>query len=65
LAWAQIWRINARDEYLNRQILTDPHSPGRFRTNGPVSNMPAFYKAFGCNQGDKMFKAETERAKIW
>ncbi len=65
LAWAQIWRINARDEYLNRQILTDPHSPGRFRTNGPVSNMPAFYKAFGCNPNDKMYKAEAERVKIW
>ncbi|WP_299824326.1 M13 family metallopeptidase [uncultured Pontibacter sp.] len=65
LAWAQIWRINARDEYLNRQILTDPHSPGRFRTNGPVANMPQFYEAFGCEKGDKMFKAEAERAKIW
>ncbi|MBC5993502.1 M13 family metallopeptidase [Pontibacter cellulosilyticus] len=65
LAWAQIWRINARDEYLNRQILTDPHSPGRFRTNGPVSNMPEFYKAFGCDQGDPMFKAEANRINIW
>ncbi|MFD2514441.1 M13 family metallopeptidase [Pontibacter locisalis] len=65
LAWAQIWRVNARDEYLNRQILTDPHSPGRFRTNGPVSNMPEFYKAFGCEKEDPMFKAEDNRIKIW
>ncbi|MDX5418864.1 MAG: M13 family metallopeptidase, partial [Hymenobacteraceae bacterium] len=65
LAWAQIWRINARDEYLNRQILTDPHSPGRFRTNGPVSNMPEFYKAFNCDQGDPMFRAEANRINIW
>jgi len=65
LAWAQIWRINARDEYLSQQILTDPHSPGRFRTNGPVSNMPQFYKAFGCDQGDQLFRAENERVKIW
>lgn len=65
LAWAQIWRINMRDEAQNQQILTDPHSPGRFRTNGPVSNMPQFYEAFGCKQGDELFRVENERAKIW
>ncbi len=65
LAWAQIWRVNMRDEAQNQQILTDPHSPGRFRTNGPVSNMPQFYEAFGCEQGDKMFQAENNRVKIW
>ncbi len=65
LAWAQIWRVNMRDEAQNQQILTDPHSPGRFRTNGPVSNMPQFYEAFGCDSGDKMFRAEAERVRIW
>lgn len=65
LAWAQIWRINMRDEAQNQQILTDPHAPGRFRTNGPVSNMPQFYEAFGCKQGDNMFQAESNRVKIW
>ncbi|MCC9167668.1 M13 family metallopeptidase [Pontibacter harenae] len=65
LAWAQIWRVNMRDEAQNQQILTDPHSPGRFRTNGPVSNMPQFYKAFGCDSGDQMYKAESARVKIW
>ncbi|MEJ8756135.1 M13 family metallopeptidase [Pontibacter sp. H259] len=65
LAWAQIWRINMRDEAQNQQILTDPHAPGRFRTNGPVSNMPQFYKAFGCEQGDPMFRADNSRVKIW
>ncbi|WP_276499216.1 M13 family metallopeptidase [Pontibacter litorisediminis] len=65
LAWAQIWRINMRDEAQNQQILTDPHSPGRFRTNGPVANMPQFYKAFGCEQNDAMVRSEEERIKIW
>lgn len=65
LAWAQIWRINARDEALNQQILTDPHSPGQFRTNGPVSNMPQFYEAFGCDSGDKMVRSDENRVKIW
>ncbi|MBC5775365.1 M13 family metallopeptidase [Pontibacter sp. KCTC 32443] len=65
LAWAQIWRVNMRDEAQNQQILTDPHSPGRFRTNGPVSNMPQFYEAFECKQGDNMFRAQDNRVKIW
>ncbi|MBF9253990.1 M13 family metallopeptidase [Pontibacter sp. 172403-2] len=65
LAWAQIWRTNIRDQAQNQQILTDPHSPGRFRTNGPVSNMPAFYKAFNCEPGDNMVRSEENRAKIW
>lgn len=65
LAWAQIWRVNMRDEAQNQQILTDPHSPGRFRTNGPVSNMPQFYEAFGCEQGDPMVRNDENRIKIW
>ncbi|AKD02053.1 M13 family metallopeptidase [Pontibacter korlensis] len=65
LAWAQIWRVNMRDEAQNQQILTDPHAPGRFRTNGPVANMPQFYEAFGCNQGEPMVRGEEERIKIW
>ncbi|MCX2740075.1 M13 family metallopeptidase [Pontibacter anaerobius] len=65
LAWAQIWRVNMRDEAQNQQILTDPHSPGRFRTNGPVSNLPQFYEAFGCEQNDAMVRSDEERIKIW
>ncbi|KAA9341039.1 M13 family metallopeptidase [Adhaeribacter soli] len=65
LAWAQNWRINATDEYLHQQVQTDPHSPGKFRCNGPLSNMPQFYKAFNCKEGDKMVRPESERIRIW
>ena len=65
LAWAQAWRINFRDEALKQQVLTNPHSPGKFRCNGPLTNMPEFYAAFGIQKGDKMYKEESERAKIW
>ena len=41
------------------------HSPGMFRTNGPVVNMPEFYEAFGVSAGEPMLRAEKERAKIW
>ena len=65
LAWAQIWRTNARPEYLRQQVLTDPHSPAEFRTEGPLQNMPEFYEAFGCKQDAKMVRAENMRTKIW
>ncbi|GAB2944357.1 M13 family metallopeptidase [Hymenobacter coalescens] len=65
LAWAQIWRTNARPEYLRQQVLTDPHSPAQFRVNGPLMNMPEFYQAFGCKPGDKMVRNDQQRAKVW
>lgn len=65
LAWAQIWRRNARPEAIRLQVRTDPHSPAQFRTNGPLSNMTEFYQAFGCTDGDPMMRPANERAKIW
>lgn len=65
LSWAQVWRTKLRDETLAQRILTDPHSPGQHRCNGPLSNMTEFYEAFGVKQGDKMWRPETERAKVW
>ena len=65
LAYAQVWRTNARPEYLRQQVLTDPHSPAQFRTNGPLMNMPEFFQAFGCQAGSKMVRPESERARIW
>ena len=65
LAYAQARRANLRPEQARLQIQTDPHSPGRFRVNGPLSNMPEFAKAFGCKTGDPMVRAESTRAHIW
>ncbi|WP_236049691.1 M13 family metallopeptidase [Hymenobacter negativus] len=65
LGYAQIWRSNQRPEALRQQIQTDPHSPGQFRTNGPLQNMPEFHAAFGCKEGDKMVRPAADRAKIW
>ena len=65
LAYGQIWRTNARPEYLRQQVQTDPHSPAQFRTNGPLMNMPEFYQAFGCKPGDKMERPTTEQSRIW
>ena len=65
LSWAQAWRRNYRPEALKLQVNTDPHSPGRFRTIGPLANMPEFAAAFGCGEGDPMMLADDERAIIW
>ncbi len=65
LAWAQIWRTNSTPEALRLQVRTDPHSPARFRTNGPLSNIPAFYQAFDCADGNDMVQPQSVRPKIW
>lgn len=65
LGWAQVWQMHGRDEYLKDQVVTDPHSPGKFRVNGPMSNMPEFAKAFGgvCENG--VAKSPEDQIIIW
>ena len=65
VGWSRIWQRKYRDSEMIKRLATDSHSPSRFRTNGPVSNIDAFYKAFGVNPGDKLYKPESERIKIW
>ena len=65
LAWAQMWRANHRPEELRRRLILDVHSPGKFRTVGPIVNMAEFYEAFPVNPGEPMFREEKLRAKIW
>ena len=65
LSWAQVWRSNTLPEYASQLLLTDPHSPGMYRCNAPISNMDSWYKAFDVKPGDKMYKPEADRIKIW
>ena len=62
---AQLRRTSIRPEALRQQIATDPHSPGQYRTIGPVMNMPQFQAAFGCKEGSKMTRSAADRAVIW
>ncbi len=55
----------SRPEFEKMQVLTDPHSPSIFRVNGPLSNIPEFYEAFGVAKGDKLYREPKDRAKIW
>ncbi|MBA3522599.1 MAG: M13 family metallopeptidase [Gemmatimonadales bacterium] len=65
LAWAQIWRSTIRPEFARMLVTVDPHGPAAYRTNGPVSNIPAFAQAFGCKAGEPMARKESERVQIW
>ena len=65
IGYAQIWANKMRDQALLERLKTDPHSPGEFRCNGPIVNVPEFYAAFGIKEGDKMYVAPEKRVKIW
>ncbi len=65
LAWAQVWRTNILPEAAAQQVLTDPHSPGEWRTIGPLINMDAWYEAFDVRPGDKLYVAPEKRIYLW
>lgn len=65
MSWATIWRIKMRDETLRTRLKTDPHAPGYYRANVPLSNFKPFYEAFGVKEGDGMYRTAEERAAIW
>jgi putative endopeptidase len=63
IAYAQNWCENTRDASVRQQVLTDPHSPSHFRTNGVIVNQPGFAPAFGCKQGAPMVPADA--CRVW
>jgi predicted metalloendopeptidase len=65
LAYAQARKQVWRDPALRLQVQTGVHSPGEFRVNGPLSNMPEFAETWGCKEGDPMVRPADVRAKIW
>jgi len=65
IGYAQSWRSKIRDEALRNQIATDPHSPAKYRTNGIVRNIPAFYEAFDVGPSDALYLSPEDRVKIW
>lgn len=63
LGWAQVWGANMRPENARLMANTNEHPLPKFRTNGPLSNMELFAKAFGCKKGDAMVRENV--CKIW
>jgi putative endopeptidase len=65
LAYALSWVYQERDEVLRRHLLSDVHAPPKWRVNGPLSDIPEFYEAFGVKPGQAMWRAPAQRADIW
>jgi putative endopeptidase len=65
LSIARIWRVKTRDAFMLNYINTNSHSPAIWRVNGPLMNFTPFYRAFNVQPGDKNYKPESERIKIW
>jgi putative endopeptidase len=65
LGYAETWRTLTREAATRLRAVTDPHSPAKFRVNAPLSNLPEFYEAFGCQDGDPMKRPEKDRPAIW
>jgi putative endopeptidase len=63
LAFARVWCEKRRPDYSRMLVNVDPHSPGRYRTNGVVQNMPEFEKAWGCHSGQPMVSANM--CRVW
>ncbi|WP_420149196.1 M13 family metallopeptidase, partial [Spirosoma sp.] len=65
ISTARIWRVKTRDAYMGMYVNTNPHSPAKWRVNGPLMNFTPFYKAFNVQPGDKMYKPEKDRITVW
>lgn len=65
LGYSLGWLYEMRDEQLASRLLTDVHSPAKYRVNGPFPNVPEFYEAFGVKPGHKMYLADSLRVKLW
>jgi putative endopeptidase len=63
LGYAQIWCQNSTEQSARVRAATDPHSPGEFRVNGVLQNMPEFGQAFSCKMGDAMVSGHP--CRVW
>ena len=65
VAYGQSWRGLVRDNALRLLVQTDPHSPVKFRVDGPLSNFDPFYRVFNVAPGQNLYRPPAERARIW
>ena len=65
LSWAQVWRTKQREEDLRSQVTSNPHSPAKYRINGVVRNVDAWYGAFNVQPGEKLYLPPEQRVHIW
>ena len=65
LAYAGVWGQNITEKEIRNRVKNDPHSTGKWRVNGALPHINAWYEAFGVKKGDKLFIPESERLELW
>ncbi|MBP5514897.1 MAG: M13 family metallopeptidase [Bacteroidaceae bacterium] len=65
LAYANVWGQNIRDEEIRKRVKSDPHELGKWRVNGQLPHIDAWYEAFGITEKDPMFVPKDKRVTIW
>jgi len=65
LGYALGWLYTIRQEELASRLVTDVHSPAKYRVNGPLPNVPEFYEAFNVKPGNKMYLPDSLRVRLW
>lgn len=65
LNWGRIWRMKATTQYMQLLLSIDVHAPNKLRANVQAQNMDEFYETFGVKKGDGMYKAPSDRVRIW
>jgi putative endopeptidase len=65
LGYSLGWLGHEREEILRSQIMTDEHAPGKYRVNGPFSDVDEFYTTFNIKPGDAMYVPDSLRVRIW
>ena len=65
LGYALGWLENIREEQLRNRLLSDVHSPAKYRVNGPLVDVDEFYTTFNIQPGTPMYRADSLRVRIW
>lgn len=65
MGYALSWLYEVRPESLKTQLMTDVHAPAEYRVNGPFSDIDEFYSTFNIKPGDKMYRPDSLRVRIW
>ena len=65
LAYAGVWGQNITEKEIRQRVKNDPHALGKWRVDGALPHINAWYEAFGVKQGDKMFIPKSERLELW
>jgi putative endopeptidase len=65
LGYALAWPEQIKDEQLRNLLLTDVHSPAKYRVNGPFVDVDEFYTTFNIKPGSPMYRPDSLRVRIW